>query len=455
MTNLPSFLSGPVLVAGAGVSGTGMAELLLSLGVEVTVTDGNVEAAAAIAQVASAHPGDVDVTAFASVVTSPGWRPDAPLLVRAQEAGVEVLGDVEACFRLDRAGVFGSPRTWMVVTGTNGKTTTTAMLADIMIASGAKAQAVGNIGVAIGDALRAPERIDVLVAELSSFQLHWSSQLVPDVGVLLNLAEDHIDWHGSMDEYAAAKAKVLQASIAIAGVDDPLVAELARDRGGVVGFTLRSPGTLEVGVHEGHLVDRAFADDLVLSVAEGIEPVGQAGVLDALAAAAAARSLGVPAAAIDQALHNYTVAGHRGQVVVFTRGIVAVDNSKATNPHAADSALGGFDSVIWVAGGQLKGAEVDSLIRAHAHRLKAAALLGVDREIIAESLRRHLPELPIMLTENTDPVDAMEEVCAWAVAQADAGDAIVLAPAAASLDMYSGMGQRGDLFAAGIRRYLT
>ena len=134
---------------------------------------------------------------------------------------------------------------------------------------------------------------------------------------------------------------------------------------------------------------------------------------------------------------------------------MAVDNSKATNPHAADSALGGFDSVIWVAGGQLKGAEVDSLIRTHAHRLKAAALLGVDREIIAESLRRHFPELPIMLTENTDPVDAMEEVCAWAVAQADAGDAIVLAPAAASLDMYSGMSQRGDLFAAAICRYLT
>lgn len=455
MSTLPAFLAGPVLVTGAGVSGKGMAELLQSLGVAVTVADGNRAAAEAIPGVTVVDPETVDVSAFVSVVTSPGWRPDSPVLLRAKAAGVEVLGDVEVCYRLDKAGVFGTPRTWMVVTGTNGKTTTTAMLADIMIQSGAKAAAVGNIGVAIGDILRAEQRIDVLVTELSSFQLHWSSQLVPDVGVLLNLAEDHIDWHGSMEDYAAAKAKVLKAPIAIAGIDDPLVAELAAERGGVVGFTLGNPGTLQVGVHNGYLVDRAFADDLVVTAAEGIEPVGQAGVLDALAATAAARALGVGAEVIDTALHNYSVAGHRGQVVAFTRGIVAVDNSKATNPHAADSALGGFDSVIWVAGGQLKGAEVDSLIAAHMHRLKAVALLGTDREIIAEALRRQLPALPLMLTENTDPVDAMEEVCAWAVAQADAGDAIVLAPAAASLDMYSGMGQRGDLFAAAVRRHLT
>ena len=217
-----------VLVAGAGVSGLGAAHLLTKAGANCTVVDDNPDGRAAATAKGFAVCSSAEARErFADtglVVTSPGWRPDTPLLVDATAAGIDVIGDVELCFRLDRAGVFGAPRTWLVVTGTNGKTTTTGMLAAMMTEAGADtgriARACGNIGTAVGEVLLLDEHVDVLVAELSSFQLHWSSELVPDAGVLLNLAEDHIDWHGSFAEYAASKAKVLQATHAVAGIDD-------------------------------------------------------------------------------------------------------------------------------------------------------------------------------------------------------------------------------------------
>ena len=457
--NLPEILSGTVLVTGAGISGVGIARLLADLNVDVLIADANETArdrAMEVADVAGIHPDQAlaELSRFSCVVTSPGWRPDTPLLRAAQAAGLEVLGDVELCYRLDRASVFGPPRTWMVVTGTNGKTTTTSMLANIMQHAGYQAEAVGNIGVSVAEAISAPQRIDVLVAELSSFQLHWSSQLVPDVGVLLNLAEDHIDWHGSMAAYAAAKAKVLAAPLAIAGLDDALVQQYITTP--VMGFTMHPPQVGQVGVTNGTIVDNLHGTPRNIVPVAGLEPPGPAGIYDALAATAAAVAL-VPdlqPSVIAQTLQSFKVAGHRGQQVAEARGIVAIDNSKATNPHAADSALAGHDSVIWVAGGQLKGAEVDDLVARHAHRLKAVALMGVDRNIIRESVEKHAPGVPIFVTDDTDPQSAMDAVCAWAVTQASSGDAIVLAPAAASLDMYTGMGQRGVLFAESVSAHL-
>ena len=456
---LPEILSGTVLVTGAGISGVGIARLLADLNVDVRIADANETArdrAMEVADVAGIHPDQAlaELSRFSCVVTSPGWRPDTPLLRAAQAAGLEVLGDVELCYRLDRASVFGPPRTWMVVTGTNGKTTTTSMLANIMQHAGYQAEAVGNIGVSVAEAISAPQRIDVLVAELSSFQLHWSSQLVPDVGVLLNLAEDHIDWHGSMAAYAAAKAKVLAAPLAIAGLDDALVQQYITTP--VMGFTMHPPQVGQVGVTNGTIVDNLHGTPRNIVPVAGLEPPGPAGIYDALAATAAAVAL-VPdlqPSVIAQTLQSFKVAGHRGQQVAEARGIVAIDNSKATNPHAADSALAGHDSVIWVAGGQLKGAEVDDLVARHAHRLKAVALMGVDRNIIRESVEKHAPGVPIFVTDDTDPQSAMDAVCAWAVTQASSGDAIVLAPAAASLDMYTGMGQRGVLFAESVSAHL-
>lgn len=452
-----------VLVAGAGVSGLGAAHLLSQAGTNFTVVDDNPDGrAAAEARGFATCSSDEARERFADtglVVTSPGWRPDTPLLVDANAAGIEVIGDVELCFRLDRAGVFGQPRTWLVVTGTNGKTTTTGMLADMMSEvsadTGRVARACGNIGTAVGEVLLLDERVDVLVAELSSFQLHWSSELVPDAGVLLNLAEDHIDWHGSFAEYAASKAKVLQATYAVAGVDDSEVRCLAEQTGrnDIIGFTLSEPGDNQVGVSGGRIVAKLGGETIDVARADGIEPAGAAGLLDALAATAVALTQGAKPHHIQRALDAYRVAGHRGAVVHSGGGVDWVDNSKATNPHAADSALTGAGTVVWVAGGQLKGAAVDGVVKAHADQFRAVALLGVDRELIRDSVKAVAPEVPVFVTDATDPEQAMDDVVAWAATQAQPGDTVLLAPAAASLDMFSGMSARGDAFAAAAVRH--
>lgn len=450
-----------VLVAGGGVSGRGCAEILASLGIKVTVADGNTETRASIAEslsVATIDPAEVGFaeSSYDLVVTSPGWRPESPLLVQAKNAGLEVIGDVELAWRLDRMEVFGPPRTWLVITGTNGKTTTTGMLAAIMQAneaeSGLRAAAAGNIGVSLFTALSAHPRVDVLCVELSSFQLHWSNSIRPHVGTVLNLAEDHIDWHGSFDGYAQDKAKALLGDVAVIASDDAKVVKSAHaiePQGRITRFSAGLPDG-GVGVMGDQIV---FAPGNVeLASAEGLQPAGIAGVLDACAAAAVAYAAGATPRSIAQGLASYRVDAHRGEVVHEAGEITFIDNSKATNPHAADAALAGLRNVIWIAGGQLKGAEVTELIESNRGALKAAVLLGQDRSIIAKALQEITPEIPVHIIDETDPVQAMELSVEAALQHAEAQDTVLLAPAAASLDMYSGMGQRGELFAAAARK---
>lgn len=450
----------PVAVTGAGVSGVGIAALLRDLGVEVVLIDDNVERACSVDRVRGVDTETgatlVDERAVGLLITSPGWRPDSEIFRRARHAGVEVIGDVELCFRLDAAGVFGPRRTWLVITGTNGKTTTTAMLAEIMSAdsarTGMRAQAVGNIGVSVADVLVDPERVDILVAELSSFQLHWSSQLIPDAGALLNLAEDHIDWHGSLANYAADKAKVLRAPFAVAGIDDALVrAEVERVRpSGVIGFTLSEPVAGQVGVTDGKIVDNRSGYPVEVTPVNGIQPPGPAGIYDALAATTVAMTQGVPPHTVAAALAGFTAAGHRG-AVVHRATKTWIDNSKATNPHAADAALSGHDEpVTWIAGGQLKGADIAPLVAANARRLGAVGVLGVDGHVVAEAVAKHAPHAALYVATPTDPETAMDELAEFAVAQEP--KVVLLAPAAASLDMFNGMAQRGDFFAEAARR---
>ena len=451
-----------VLVAGGGVSGRGCATILRELGADVTVADGNAhtrDELAAELGVATIDPAEVDfaTSSFDVVVTSPGWRPNSPLLVDAQAAGLEVIGDVELAWRLDQAETFGPSRTWLVVTGTNGKTTTTGMLTAMMQAneetSGLRAAAAGNIGVSLFTALAAQPRVDVLCVELSSFQLHWSKSLRPHVGTVLNLAEDHIDWHGSFEGYALDKAKAFLGDVAVVGQDDPRVVDAAvkiRLRGEVTSFSAGAPQDGGVGVIDDEIV--VGLPPVPLASAKGIEPAGIAGVLDACAAAAVAHAAGASAASISAGLASYRVDSHRGQVVHEAGGVTFIDNSKATNPHAVEAALAGLSNVIWIAGGQLKGAEVDDLVNNHHAAMKAAVLLGQDREIIAEAIERYAPKLPVINIAETDGELAMQRSVAAAIQHAEAGDTVLLAPAAASLDMYSGMGERGDLFATYARQ---
>ena len=475
----------PVLVAGGGVTGRAVLAALSRLGATATLCDDDpttrrhfAETGTATEDSATAAQHIVD---YALVVTSPGFPPTAPVPAAAAAAGVPVWGDVELAWRLDQGGHYGPPRRWLTVTGTNGKTTTTSMLHAMLVAAGLDSRLCGNIGSPVLDVLDEPA--DVLAVELSSFQLHWAPSLRPEAGVVLNIAEDHLDWHATMDDYAAAKAGVLRGRVAVAGLDDPRAAELlaAAPAPVRVGFRLGEPAAGELGVRDGMLVDRAFfsagSDELALAPVSSIPVPGPVGVLDALAAAALARSIGVPGDAIATALASFQVGRHRAELVAVVDQISYVDDSKATNPHAAEASVLAYPRVVWIAGGLLKGASVHETVARVAPRLVGAVLIGRDRAMVAEALSRHAPDVPVVQVVAGEDIDmhataespvasvthvvpvsdetvgarVMNAAVAAARDLAQPGDTVLLAPAGASFDQFTGYGDRGDAFAAAVR----
>ena len=471
-----------VVVTGLGVSGFAAADALIQHGAHVRVVDAQtpVEGTpmgqrAQILEVLDAerHLGDGAETALPVpadeidlVVTSPGWPPHQPLLAAAAAAGIPIWGDVELAWRM-RPREGGAP--WLLVTGTNGKTTTVQMLTSMLRAAGLRAASAGNVGTPVLDLVQDPQPYDVIAVELSSFQLHWSHSLRPRAAACLNIAPDHIDWHGSLEEYAAAKGKVY-ANTEIACVyneQDPATRRLVEEADVVEGcravsFTLGSPGPSMLGLVEDVLADRAFVEDRATTAAElgsladlqGEAPsVAPHLVANALAAAALARAHGVPPVAVRDGLRAWQPEPHRIAHVATAGEVHWVDDSKATNPHAAQASLTAYAKVVWVAGGLLKGADVDELVAAAADRLRGAVLIGRDREQIAAAIARHAPDVPVIDVAATD-TGAMDLVVRHAGALAQPGDVVLLAPAAASMDMFDNYGARGDAFADAVDRYL-
>jgi UDP-N-acetylmuramoylalanine--D-glutamate ligase len=445
------------LVIGVGLAGASAARALLAAGNDVALTarahapvvDELTGAGAAWLGELTDVPPDVDL-----VVASPGVRPTEAVLRDAAARGVPVWGEIELAWQL--RGEHAAP--WLALTGTNGKTTTVRMLESMLRAAGLRAAAVGNVGTSIIDAVVAgiadrDGRADVLAVELSSQQLHFAPSIKPAAAALLNLAPDHLDWHGSWDAYVAAKAAIwTHAGVAVGNLDDPVVASLLAAQPAGVGFTLGVPAAGQLGVVGGRLVSRAFDDVAELSGvdllgADEVRPAGTHNVANALAAAALARSFGVAPTAIAAGLRAFAPDPHRNQPVLTRDGVTWVDDSKATNPHAAAASLAAYPRIVWVAGGQLKGVDVDELVRDVAGRLVGAVLLGQDRAQLAASLARHAPEIPVITVDTTDD-GAMTEVVAAAAGLARPGDVVLLAPAGASYDMFANYGARGDAFAA-------
>ena len=469
-----------VVVAGIGVAGYAAADALVDLGARVVVLDGrdddrNRERAAVLevlgadvrlgAGAADAMPDDVEL-----VVTSPGWRPTSAVLEQAVLRGVPVWGEVELAWRLRPRRADGTYAPWLAVTGTNGKTTTVQMLDAMLRAAGVRSTAVGNVGTPVLEAVRDPDLYDVLAVELSSFQLHTTWSMSAQAAVVLNVAPDHLDWHGSFEAYRAAKARVYQrAQLAcVYPLADAVVEPMVRDADVVdgcraVGFTDGVPPVGAVGVVDGVLVDRAFADDLAepaleLGSVDAIHPLAPHTLADALAAAALARAHGVPVEAVGAGLRSFRLDEHRGGDVVGAPGPVRwVDDSKATNPHAARAALlahPAAQSVVWIAGGLAKGAAFDELVTGVRDRLRGAVLIGRDREVLAEALRRHAPEVRVIEVGagETGP-EVMDRAVAAALGLAEPGDTVLLAPACASQDLFRDYAERGDAFAAAVRTH--
>ncbi|MEV3991878.1 UDP-N-acetylmuramoyl-L-alanine--D-glutamate ligase [Streptomyces sp. NPDC049837] len=455
-----------VTVAGMGVSGIPAARVLHGLGAHVTVVnDGDDERSRAQAAELEAEGITVRLGDGATlpegtelVVTTPGWQPDKPLFRAAAEAGVEVWGDVELAWRL--RGPDAAP--WLAVTGTNGKTTTVRMLAAILEAAGLKTAAVGNIGVSLLDAVLGEEKYDVLAVELSSYQLHWAPSVRAHSAAVLNLAPDHLDWHGSMQAYAADKGRVYEGNqvACVYNVADKATEDLVREADveegcRAIGFTLGTPGPSQVGIVDDLLVDRAFVENRQKQAQElaqisDVNPPAPHNIANALAAAALARAFGVPATAVRDGLRAFRPDPHRIELVEEVHGVRYVDDSKATNTHAAEASLAAYDPIVWIAGGLAKGATFDELVAASAKRLRAVVLMGADRALIREALARHAPEVPVVDLDRTD-TGAMSAAVREAARLAQPGDTVLLAPACASMDMFANYNKRGEAFADAVR----
>ncbi|MEW2549428.1 UDP-N-acetylmuramoyl-L-alanine--D-glutamate ligase [Streptomyces sp. NPDC047002] len=455
-----------VTVAGLGVSGVPAARVLHGLGAEVTVVnDGEDDRSRAQAREladlgVTVRLGDGDTLPAGTelVVTAPGWRPDKPLFAAAAAAGVEVWGDVELAWRLRGEGA--AP--WLAVTGTNGKTTTVRMLAAILAAAGLRTAAVGNIGVSLLDAVTGDEPYDVLAVELSSYQLHWAPSLRAHSAAVLNLAPDHLDWHGSMEAYAADKGRIYEGNqvACVYNAADKATSDLVRaadvEEGcRAIGFTLGAPGPSELGVVDGLLVDRAFVEDRQrqaqeLAEAADVTPAVPHNIANALAAAALARAYGVPAAAVRDGLRAFRPDPHRMEHVADIAGVTYIDDSKATNTHATEASLASYEPIVWIAGGLAKGATFDELVAGAAARLRGAVLIGADRGLIREALARHAPQVPVVDLERTD-TGAMAAAVREATRLAQPGDTVLMAPACASMDMFANYNKRGEAFAQAVR----
>ena len=472
-----------VLVAGLGVTGSAVVAALESLPIaqrprSIISLDGANPAATL------KDPAQVDLVQVDLIVVSPGWRPDTPLLVSAAQHGVEVISEIELAWRLRvPTTATGAPAPWLGVTGTNGKTTTVSMLGEMLSADSKRAAVVGNVGTPAIIAALDPA-LDFVVLELSSFQLHFTYSVSLAAGAVLNLAPDHLDWHGSFANYAADKARIFAAAqiACIYNVQDEATMDMVAqadvlEGARAVGFTLGAPERGQFGLIEDVLVDRAFHLPLdtpgrhtqaaevgtlgdLAHLSPAGHPVAPHTVANALAAAALARAAGVRTRSVRDGLRNYRPGAHRmalvGQLATLGEPISFFDDSKATNAHAAGAALESFDSsrVVWIVGGLTKGADLSELVRTQADKLRAAVVIGVDQGPVLAALAHHAPTITMSQIVPEPGEAVVARAVAAAVAAAQPGDAVLLAPACASMDQCASYGERGDQFAAAVREVL-
>ncbi|MGX1702326.1 UDP-N-acetylmuramoyl-L-alanine--D-glutamate ligase [Microbacterium sp. NPDC055357] len=476
-----------VAVLGLSVTGFSVADTLAELGADVLVlTEQADEEYARLVPVIGARlwegslrsaPQPLIEFAPELVIASPGFSPRHPLIEWTRAQGIALWGDIELAWRVRDKVVRsdGSASDWILVTGTNGKTTTTRLAATMLVAGGLRAAPVGNIGTPVLDAVRDPAGFDALVVELSSHQLWYlglqtgPEPLSPHAAVCLNLADDHLEWHGTAADYRAAKARVYDRTrvACVYNKSDVATREMVEDADVVegaraIGFDLGVPGPSDLGVVDGILVDRAFLEDrrtsaLELTTVADLAAMGLAAphmAANILAAAALARSLDVPPAAIRDALARFRLDPHRIEVVASVAGITWVDDSKATNPHAAASSLAAYPGAVWVVGGVLKGVDISDLVAQRGVSVKAAIVIGEERTSVVEAFSRHASGVPVFEVDAAQTEDIMARVVELATEIARDGDVVLLAPAAASFDQFSSYADRGRRFADAVRERL-
>lgn len=454
-----------VCVAGIGIAGFAAADALCQLGAQVTVVDGSdgakqrerAEILDVIGATVILGNGDDLPEGTDVLVVSPGLRPTAPIIMAARSRGVPVWGELELAWRLRTAT---GAADWLLITGTNGKTTTTLMAESMLKAAGLRATSAGNIGNSLIDVVMHDE-LDVIAVEVGAPQLPFVQSISPVAAACLNLAEDHVDHFGTFDEYRRVKALVFERTqvAAIYNIDDVQTRTMVEEADVVegcraIGFSLGVPARSDFGVVEDLLIDRAFSDvpgeATELALVSDVHPAAPHNVANALAAAALVRAYGIPAKAVKKGLIDFEPAKHRIANVATIDGVLYVDDSKATNAHAAQMSLLAYGQVVWIAGGMAKGQSFDDLVIKVRGKLRGVVALGVDRQEIIDALARHAPDVPIVEVDRKD-TGAMQQIVREAAALAQPGDTVLLAPGCASWDMFRDYGHRGDEFAAAVR----
>ncbi len=458
-----NFSKSRILILGAGVTGSALAQSLTRRGAVVAVADDKQIQDSPFDTFLS---DDIDVHEWESVVVSPGWKPSHALIQKFVAAGTPLTNEIDLAWQIKQEEV--PHQRWFAITGTNGKTTTVEMTAAAMRAGGLHAIACGNVGDTVIDAVESKDKFDVLVLELSSFQIHWMQSAQFTASAILNIADDHTDWHGTFEEYARTKISLLDSSsTGILNADDgEVVKRCSAWKGRKVFFSLDTPGPGEIGVVEELLIDRAFVADpqeaaMICELTE-IKPTVPHNVSNALAAAGLARAAGVDHEHIRSALASFTPGRHRIEEVLTHSGVTWIDDSKATNPHAAAASIMSALSVVWIAGGLAKGARMDELIQRCSKRIKAAILIGEDRELIAQAIREKAPHIAVVQIDTPSSYQIgsadnslMEDVIEAAREFAVDGDTVLLAPACASMDQFTNYADRGDRFAQAVKKVIA
>lgn len=450
-----SFKHKSVAVFGLARSGISCAQSLVAGGAKVFAWDDSepaVEKARADG-VAISDLHDVDFKTLDSLVLSPGVPLTHPephwTVMKARQAGIEIIGDTEVFAR----EVIGSAAKMIAITGTNGKSTTTALIGHVLKTAGLDVDVGGNIGLAVFN-LRPPTAQRVYVLELSSFQIDLMPSLKPDVGILTNLTPDHLDRHGSMENYAAVKARMFakmgQGDCALVSVDDEACLKIA---GGI-----RSPiNLLRISVeHEvsdgicavdGILRDKshgAIIAEIDLRSMSALK--GKHNWQNACMAYGAARALGVETPIIEKAMHSFPGLAHRMQKISVVGDVPFINDSKATNADAAEKALASFDHIYWIAGGIAKSGGIEPL-KAYFPKVARAYLIGVAAADFAKTLEGQASYLICEKLENAVQAAARD------AAQDTTGDCVVLfSPACASFDQYKNFEVRGDAFVAAVAK---
>jgi UDP-N-acetylmuramoylalanine--D-glutamate ligase len=447
VTFINSIRGKKILVFGAGVTGASVKRFLEARGATTFLIDESEKVEG------TTNFQKINLEEIQLGIVSPGWKLDHPFISRSKAVGIELISEIDLAWRVKSE--LNPTQVWLGLTGTNGKTTTVQMAEAMLLESGIRARACGNVGDPVID-MAAEKELDVLVLELSSFQLSWSKEARFKASGILNIADDHIDWHGSFDNYANAKLSIANLSeILIANLDDEnLSSRVGDSEARLVTFTLETPKPHQIGLVENLIVDRAFVsgDAEVLFELTDIKPAVPHNVSNAMAAAALSRSVGADSAAIARAISKFKLDHHRLEVVLEKDGITWIDDSKATNPHAALAALKSQLKSVWIAGGLAKGAAMDQLIKAAANRIKYAVLIGTDAQLIADALRSHAPLVEYQVIDKSlKGSELMQAVVKVALTKVQPGETVLLAPACASMDQFKNYGERGDLFASAVR----